>query len=182
MIMSANKTRKILTPATLVTLLLSVWVSAAQDVKCNFMPGTDFSKYHTYKWVSIENASHPNQIVDAEIKQAVDTQLSQKGLTKTTDDKADVYVGYQTAVDQEKQWNAYGTGGGWRLGGGMGTATQSTISVGSIAVDMYDPSTKQLVWTGTTTKSIDPRSSQEKNQKSLDKAMAKLLKNYPPKS
>lgn len=179
--MSANKIRKILAPATLVALLLSVWVAAAQDVKYNFMPGTDFSKYHTYKWVTIENASHPNQIVDAEIKQAVDAQLSQKGLTKTTDDKADLYVGYQTAVDQEKQWNAYGMGGGWRFGGGMATATQSTISVGSIVVDMYDPSTKQLVWTGTATKSIDPSSNQEKNEKNLNKAMEKLLKNYPPK-
>lgn len=180
--MSANKTRKILVPATLVTLLLSVaWASAAQDVKYNSMPGTDFSKYHTYKWVSIEGASHPNQIVDAEIKQAVDAQLSQKGLTKTTDDKADLYVGYQTAVDQQKQWNAYGMGGGFRLGGGMATATQSTISVGTIAVDMYDPSTKQLVWTGTATKSIDPSASQDKSQKNLNKAMEKLLKNYPPK-
>ena len=158
--MSANKTRKILAPATLVALLLSVWVSAAQDVKFNFMPGTDFSKYHTYKWVSVENASHPNQIADAEIKQAVDAQLSQKSLTKTTDDKADLYVGYQTAVGQEKQWNAYGMGRGLGWGGGMATATQSTISVGTIAVDMYDPSTKQLVWTGTATKSIDPSSSQ----------------------
>jgi len=46
---------------------------------------------------------------------------------------------------------------------------------------MYDPATKQLVWTGTATKTMDPSSNQDKNQKNLDKAMAKLLKNYPPK-
>jgi hypothetical protein len=46
---------------------------------------------------------------------------------------------------------------------------------------MYDPSTKQLVWTGRATKSLDPGSSQEKKQKNLDKAMQKLLKNFPPK-
>src|SRR5499425_1935072 len=55
----------------------------AQDVTYNFMPGTDFSKYHTYKWVAIEGASHLNQIMDAEIKQAVDSQLASKGMTKT---------------------------------------------------------------------------------------------------
>jgi opacity protein-like surface antigen len=77
----------------------------AQDVTYNFMPGTDFSKYHTYKWVTIEGGAHPNQIVDAEIKQSVDSQLSAKGFTKTDSDKADMYVGYQIAVDQEKQWN-----------------------------------------------------------------------------
>jgi hypothetical protein len=162
-------------------VLLVCGIANAQDVKSNFMPGTDFSKYHSYKWVDIEKGAHPNQIVDAQIKQAVDTQLTSKGLTKTTDDKADLYVGYQIAVDQEKQWNAYGMGGGVRWGG-MANATSSTINVGTLVLDMYDPGTKQLVWTGNATKTMDPSSNQEKNQKNLDKAMAKLLKNYPPKS
>jgi hypothetical protein len=152
---------------------------SAQDVRYNYMPGTNFAKYHTYKWVAIEGASHPNQIVDAQIKQAVDSQLASKGLTKTDSDKADLYVGYQIAVDQEKQWNAYGMGGRWA--GGMATAQQSTISIGTLVLDMYDPATKQLVWTGNATKSLDPSSNQEKNQKNLTKAMQKLLKNFPPK-
>lgn len=155
-------------------------VIKAQDVRYNFMPGTDFSKYHTYKWVGIEGGAHPNQIVDAQIKQAVDTQLASKGLTKTTGDTADLYVAYQIAVDQEKQWNAYGMGGGIRWGG-LATATSSTISVGTLVLDLYDPATKQLVWTGTATRTLDPSSNQEKNQRNLDKAMQKLLKNYPPK-
>jgi hypothetical protein len=161
-------------------LTLAASAALAQDVKYNFMPGTDFSKYHTYKWVNIEGGAHPNQIMDQEIKQAVDSQLASKGLTKTDGDKADLFVGYQTAVDQEKQWNAYGMGGRWG-GGGMASATQSTISIGSFVLDMYDPSTKQLVWTGTATKTLDPSSNQEKNMERLNKAMAKLLKDYPPK-
>lgn len=160
-------------------LLVSAVNGAAQDVRTNYMPGTDFSKYHTYKWVSIEGGVHPNQIVDQEIRQSIDGQLASKGLTKTDAERADLLVGYQVAVDQEKQWNAYGMGGiRW---GGMGTATSSTITNGSLALDLYDPTTKQLVWTGTATKTLDPSSSPEKNQKNLDKAMQKLLKNYPPK-
>lgn len=179
--MSASQLRNMLALGLLVVVtLLTAGASAAQDVKYNFMPGTDFSKYHTYKWVNIEGGSHPNQIVDAEIKQSVDSQLASKGMTKTDSDKADLYVGYQIAVDQEKQWNAYGMGGGVRWGG-MGSATSSTINVGTLVLDFYDPTTKQLVWTGNATKTIDPSSNQEKNQKNLDKAMAKLLKNYPPK-
>src|SRR6516162_321129 len=163
----------------LVAVLLAGGALAAQDVKYNFMPGTDFSKYHTYKWVPIEGGAHPNQIMDAEIKQAVDSQLASKGMTKTDNEKADLYVGYQIAVDKEKQWNAWGTGRGF--GGGMGSATSSTINVGTLVLDMYDPATKQLVWTGNATKTIDPSSNQEKNMKNLNKAMEKLLKNYPPK-
>ncbi len=63
----------------------------------------------------------------------------------------------------------------------MASAESSTINIGTLVLDMYDPSAKQLVWTGRATKTVDPSKNPEKNQKNLDKAMAKLLKNYPPK-
>jgi Domain of unknown function (DUF4136) len=76
----------------------------AQDVTTNSMPGMNFANDHTYQW--------PNQIVDTQIKNSIDSQLSAKGLTKTDTDKADLYVAYQISMDQERQWNAYGMGGG----------------------------------------------------------------------
>lgn len=155
-------------------------VMLAQEVRSNYMPGTNFAKYHTYKWVPIEGGAHPNQIVDAEIKQAIDSQLAGKGLVKVDGDKADLLLGYQVAVDQEKQWNGFGMGGGVRWGR-MAQATSETISNCTLVLDMYDPATKQLVWTGRATKTLDPSSNQEKNQSNLDKAMQKLLKNCPPK-
>lgn len=163
----------------MLALLVGI-LSLAQDVTTNSMPGVDFSKYQTYKWVPIDGAVQPNQIVDAQIKQSIDSQLAAKGLTKTDGDKADLLIGYQISITQEKQWNAYGTGG-MRWGGGMATAQQSTISTGTLVLDMYDPSTKQLVWTGRVSKTLDPSANEGKKQKNLDKAMEKLLKNYPPK-
>jgi hypothetical protein len=153
-------------------------VALAQDVTANYVPGTDFSKYKTYKWVAIEGAEQPDQIVDGQIKTAVDSVLSGKGFTKVTGDTADLFVGYQVAVQQERQWNAYG-GGGLRWGG-MGTATSSTISIGTLALDMYDPSLKLLVWKGQATKTLSPSKDPQKNQQNIQKAMAKLLKEFPP--
>jgi hypothetical protein len=158
-------------------LLATAGTLAGQDVRYNFMPRTDFSKYRTYKWVDIRGG-HPDQIMDAEIKQAVDSQLASKGLTKTDSDKADLYIGYQIAVNQETQWDTWGSRA---FGMATGSWTSSTISVGTLVLDIYDPETKQLVWTGRATKTIDPGSNHEKHMKNLDKAMAKLLKNYPPK-
>lgn len=165
----------------LILALLVCSIAPAQDVTSNSMPGVDFSKYHTYKWVTIEGATYPNQIVDAQIKQSIDGQLATKGLTKVDGDKADLYIGYQASISSEKQWNAYGMGGGLRWGGGMATAQQSTISTGTLVLDMYDPSNKQLVWTGRATKTLDENANQSKKQKNLDNAMKKLLKNFPPK-
>jgi hypothetical protein len=155
-------------------------IALAQDVHYNSMPGTDFSKFHTYKWVAIPGAQQLNQIQEAELKQAVDAQLADKGFSQTNNDKADMYVGYQVSVGKEKEWNAYGMGGGWGWGGGMATATSTTIAVGTVALDFYDPAAKQLIWRGEATKTLDPSSNQEKNQKNLDKAMEKLLKHFPP--
>lgn len=164
-----------------VVALLACATTLAQDVTTNFMPGTDFAKYHTYKWITIQGATYPNQIVDAQIKDAVGSQLATKGLSKTDSDNADLYVGYQVSIDQQRQWNAYGMGGGLRWGGGMATAQSSTINIGTLVLDMYDQSSKQLVWTGRATKTLDASANQEKKQKNLNKAMQKLLKNFPPK-
>lgn len=163
----------------LVLALLIGVMTQAQDVTTNSMPGVNFSKYHTYKWVPIEGAKYPNQILDAQIKASIDSQLSAKGFTKTDGDNADLVIGYQVSIQQENQWNAYSTGG-MRWGGGMASAQQSTINIGTIVVDMYDPSNKTLVWTGRATKTLDTNANQEKKQKNLDKAMAKLFKKFPP--
>jgi len=172
-------------------LLLCGASAAAQTVRYNYLPGTDFSRYLTYKWVQIPGIQYPNQLVDAQIKQSIDAQLSLKGLRRVEGDNPDLYVAYQAAVDQEKQWNAYSTGGGsWGYGGwggwgGMGgmettTVTSSTINVGSLNLDIYDVATKKQVWRGEASKTLKNEKKPEKRQQNLDKAMAKLMKNYPP--
>ena len=168
------------TGLALAVVLMACTAVWTQDVTSNAMPGTNFAKYKTYKWIAIEGAAKPDQITDAMIKQSVDSQLTAKGLTKTDGDNADLDVGYQAALNEERQWNAYGTGG-VRWGGGMGTATSSTIVIGTLVLDMYDPAPKQLVWSGRATKTLDPNANQEKKQKNLDKAMAKLLESFSPK-
>jgi Domain of unknown function (DUF4136) len=179
--MKLNGSKGVARLLTLVGVLLVVSVSAwAQDVTYNAAPGTDFSKFKTYKWVSITGVEYPNQIVDQQIKQSIDSQLASKGLTKVDGDTADLYVAYQVSITQEHQWNAYGGGMGWRMGGGMATATSSTIQIGTLGFDVYDQAGKQLIWRGSATKTLNPPKDPEKKQRNLDKAVAKLLKNFPP--
>ena len=155
-------------------------LAVAQDVRYNYLPGTDFSRYKTYKWVEVPGASHPDQIVSAQITQAIDSQLVAKGLTKTDSDQADLYVAYQLAINQEKQWDAIGYGGRYTRMGGTGTMTSSTINIGTLVVDLYDVASKKQVWNGTATKTLNPSKDPQKNQEKIQKAVAKLMKNYPP--
>jgi len=167
--------------AGIALVMLACQFVAAQDIRTNYMPGTDFSKYKTYKWVTIPGAEQADQILDQQIKLAVNTSLAAKGLTKTEDDKADLYVGYQVSITQQEEWNAYGMGGGWRFRGGMTTVSSTTIQVGTLGLDFYDPSPQQLLWRGQASKTLNPSKDPKKNQKRLNKAVAKLLKNFPPK-
>jgi hypothetical protein len=167
--------------------LVCASVAAAQDVTYNFDQSANFASLKTYRWVQIKEGVHPDQLVDQQIKAAFDAELAKKGLTKTEDENANLYIAYQLALGQEKQFNSYTTGGpGWgygaRWGGGMTTATTSTINIGTLVLDMYSPAEKQLVWRGSASKTLDPNAKPEKRQKNLAKAAAKMLKNYPPKA
>ena len=68
----------------------------------------------------IKDASKVSDLVNKQIKDAIDAELATKGLTKVEGDDADLYIGYQPAVGEEKQFNSYSTGWGMDLDGGGG--------------------------------------------------------------
>ena len=183
-------------PLVWMALVLFVTSTAfSQDVRYNFDKNTDFSKFKTYKWVAIKDAQKVSDLVDKQIKDSIEAQLTQKGLSKVDSDNADLFMGYQTAIGTEKQFTSFSSGmgpgwgpgggwygGGWYGGGGMSTTTgsTSTIYTGQLVLDMYDSTNKDLVWRGSVSKTLDPKAKPDKQEKNLNKAMAKLLKNYPP--
>lgn len=183
---------KKLWPIWIFSMLIISSSLLGQDVRYNFDKSTDFSKFKSYKWVVIKGATPADDLTDRQIKEALDAALATKGLTKTDGENADLLVGYQTAIGTEKQFTSYDTGwgygpgwygGGWYGGGGgMTTGQTSTIYKGQLAFDMYDSADRELVWRGVASKTLDPKAKPDKRQKNLQKAVAKLMKNYPPKS
>lgn len=173
--------------SSLLAMVALSTIGFAQDVRYNFDSQADFSKFKTYKWVQIKSSEAVDDLTARQIQQALDGELARKGLTKVETDNADLFIGYQTAVNTEKEVTSFndgwGYGPGWRYGGtGISTATTSTIYVGSLVLDMYDSGKKQLVWRGTASKTIDTKAKPDKRQKNFQKAAEKLLKKYPPKA
>ena len=180
----------------LVLALVACSVTYAQDVRTNYVPGTDWSKYHTYAWVDEVQGvpsvgGRPDQILDSQVKQAIDSQMAGKGLTKVVEGgKPDLLLGYQLAIDKEKQINGVASGiggwgglGGWGpWGGGLDSFSASTSSnyIGTFVVGMYDPAAKKLVWIGGAQHAIEPSKKPEKNVERLNKGAQKLLKDFPP--
>lgn len=176
----------------LLWLLSGATAVIAQDVLYNFAQDADFSKYKTYKWVNIGEAQKLDESIAKEITHTIDTELAKKGLTKTEADNADLYVGYQAAFGSERELHDLGVG--WSYGPGWGggwygtipknatTVLTSTIYSGQLDVDIYDSAKRQLVWRGVVSKAVDEKAKPENRRKSLEKAVVKLLKNYPPKN
>jgi len=173
-------------------LLVVASTAFGQDVRYNFDKDSDFSKFKTYKWVTLKGANQVDDLMDKQIKEAIDAQLATKGLSRVESDDANLFVGYQTAIGTEKQFTSYDTGWGYGPGwygrgwygggGGMTTGQTSTLYTGQLAVDMYNSAGHDLVWRGVVSKSLDPKAKPEKRQKNLTKALTKLFKNYPPKA
>ncbi|HKB12128.1 MAG TPA: DUF4136 domain-containing protein [Vicinamibacterales bacterium] len=164
------------------TLGIAICVSSisaaawAQKVTVDYDKGVDFSKYRSYAWA--EGGSAPNPLVHKRIVNAIDGQLAARGWTKTAaaDASPSAIVVYHAAIDAERELNTWGSGPRWN---GFGNARLETILTGQLIVDVYDAATKELVWRGYASDTVSD--DQEKNEKRLNEAVAKLFKQFPPK-
>lgn len=155
-------------------------LALAQKVACQYDRSLDFSQFHTYKWVTVGSSSGISQATAETIVNLVNAQLAQKRLTPVMGDRVpDLYIAYQTSVaPQQQELNWFNSGGDWKAS--FGQASTETIEPGTLAIDFYDPAQKQLVWRGTATNSLDPSANTDKNYNNLQKAIAKLLRPFPP--
>ena len=130
------------------------------------------------------------QLIDDRIVAAIDAELAAKGLTKV-ESNPDVFVVYHVAFDKEKDISTYssGYGGGygaygWGWGGGWAGGTTTTqvrdILVGTLVIDVADAKKSQLAWRGMGVKEVDTQAKPEKRDKSINNAVKKIFKNYPP--
>ncbi len=172
-----------------ITGLLCLGVAAfAQEVQLDYDRSANFSAYKTYQWVDYKQVAVGDQLLDQDIKRSVDEQLAGKGLRRV-DSGGDLLVGYQAGISEEKEFDAFGSGfgggpwGGWG-GPGWGNVdvhgSTSTVDVGKLIIGLFDPAAKHLVWRGSASKTLDLKKDPDKNYRTLEKAMAKLFKNYPP--
>jgi len=163
-----------------IVLALAAGVAAGTSISTNYLPETDFSGYHTYRWVAIEGPAGAQTIDDItaqQIKRAVDSQLAAKGWKRTDAGEADAYVGFQLSIEERQHVNVYG---GWGWYGGA-SVSESTSRNGTLTLDVYDPRSKSLLWRGSASDTLKKKTTPEKRQARLDKAVGKLLAKFPPK-
>jgi hypothetical protein len=175
--------------AVAIAVTLAPALLLAQKVSYDYDKSASFASYKTY--AHKDGTKVGQQLIDERIVNAIDTQLAAKGLTKN-ESSPDVYVVYHVAFDKQKDISTFssGYGGGygpygWGWGGMGGMSTSTTqvrdILVGTLVIDLADAKTKQLAWRGMGVKEVNTQANPEKRDKSINEAVKKIFKNYPPK-
>jgi hypothetical protein len=169
--------------------LLTPAILMAQKVSYDYNKSADFSAFKTYAFKEGTKVGQP--LIDERIVAAIETQLAEKGLSKA-ESNPDVFVVYHMAFDKEKDISTFssGYGGGygpygWGWGGGWGGGTTTTqvrdILVGTLVIDIADAKKNELAWRGMGVKEVETQAKPEKRDKSINNAVKKIFKNYPPK-
>jgi hypothetical protein len=165
-------------------------LASAQKVSYDYDKTASFAAFKTY--AHKDGTKVGQELIDDRIINAIDTEMAAKGFTKS-ETNPDVFVVYHVAFDKQKDISTFssGYGGGygpygWGWGGagwaGGTTTTQvRDILMGTLVIDLADAKKGQLAWRGMGVKEVDTQAKPEKRDKSINNAVKKIFKNYPPK-
>ena len=171
---------RILTILALATLVATS--AFAQKVNVDWDRGTNFTQFHTYAW---QPSTHPAKgLWDQRIIDAVNQQLQAKGF-QLVESNPQLWVVYSNSIkkDQQVVGTGYNMGPSWGWGywGGPTTTTYNTYTYkeGTLVVELADANGHTLLWRGTATDTV--QNNPDKGIKTLNNAMNKMFKNFPPK-
>ena len=151
---------------------LTAGVVYAQHVTTDSDPAAPFATYKTYAWTP--GTASAVSLTEQRIHDSVNAQLQGKGMTQVNSNP-NVFVATHVTTHTVPQVIADGFGP-WGFGGGM--ATVQTYTEGSLIVDLYDATTRKMVWRGVATATVS--SKPEKNAEKIDKSLMKMFARYPP--
>jgi Domain of unknown function (DUF4136) len=136
----------------------------------------NWSQFHTFQIVG--GTASPETFTQKRIEDGITNALTSKGWQPVTSNP-DVTISPHVVLSSETQWNATGTGGFRRMGGGMAQATQTQVPIGTLVVNMTNAKTGELIWRGTAQDTVSGGGS-DKGQ--TDQAIQQIFKNFPPGS
>lgn len=177
------RTLQKLTIVTLIILSGSISTSA-QKVSVGADPRVDVSRFRTYAW-SRETVS-TNAITNEIVVSSVDSQLAAKGLKKVDTDPELTVVAFGSTETDIQVSNPSWSPSLNSIATGVAVGSQSwLVTKGTLVVDILETKTKNSVWRGTATQTLDrgPTGDRTKDAKTVEKpiknAVKKMFKQFP---
>jgi hypothetical protein len=177
--------------ASVKILLVAVFVLASvsnaygQKVKVTFDRSTDFSQFKTYTW----DQAVMTLAVGPQIMQSVNAAMIAKGFQKVEND-ADLIITALAATESDLMTTTPRAVPGLNpITHGIPMGSQSLpVTKGTLLIDILENKTKDSVWRGTATKTLDhgptgDRARDAKNvERPINNAVEKMFKQFPPKT
>ena len=179
-----------------ILMVLSISITTAQKVSGDYDKSTDFTKYKTYHFIGWQKDSDKmmNDFDKKRLREALEAEMEAKGLTRV-ESGGDMAVSLFIVVDKKTSVTAYtnyygvmgyGRRGYYRGGRGWGNGASTTsysendYLQGTLVMDMIDIHSDELIWQGVATGTINKNT--QKREKTIPRAVKKLMKKYPVKS
>lgn len=151
--------------------------------------GTDFSRFRTFAYRDSTNsvaASSP--LAHQRIVAAIRRGMTGAGLTEVAGNP-DVFVTYYAGTERETHfhttysgvdtWSGVGRSSP-RVGVGVASSTTrpTTITQGTLVIDVWDASRDTLLWRSVATGTLS--SNPERNTRAINEAVERAFRNFPP--
>ena len=142
---------------------------AKPKVSTDATPGANFAAYQTFTFVNPQPPAGMDPVAFERIRQGVETGLSDKGYSKAAQGDLSVIitVGGQNKTDVET-WGRFGR-----------QVDVYQYTEGQLSVDVFDTKTKQPLWHGQATETVDP---QKLNPQKVAEAVTAVMAKFPARA
>jgi len=179
-------------PVVLGSALLASCVSIT--VGSDFDPGTDFTKYTTFAWETVEQTTtgdprlDDNPFFNSRVRSAVERQLSLRGLDPAPEESADLMLHYHMFVEHRERINVDAIDRELDEARGYSIYNRNVdvevyvneYDEGTLMIDLADAADKHIMWRGwaklVVTDVIDDR---ERLDSRIGQAVEKIIALYP---
>lgn len=174
------KTLRVLFSLSLLLMVGSV-VASAQSVQTDYDRSFNLAKLKTYDFYQqVRKPGDPlaaSPLNERRIQSALDTQLKARGFTDSQSKQPDFLIAYfvTTRKGLDIQDNRFG------LLQRMGNINVNQVTEGTIVVVFVDSSTRQEVWRGFVSGTINPKNLDKDVNKGITKLVDKFVKDQSAK-
>jgi len=160
--------------------LLVAAAASGVEVKIDFDPAVDFSRFKTIGW--LEGTPAEDEELERKIHASIERELVPLGLREVRENP-DLLIVTHASMDRTKEidvtdfdyWFEYQ---GWKRPMAVSQETWDS-NMGVLIVDLLDAASRRLIWRGIATGNVAKKP--EKRGEKLDATMAKLFRKFPPK-
>jgi hypothetical protein len=155
----------------------------AQTVTVDYDQTVNFLKFKTYTWKKL-HATDPS--VEDRITIALNRDMAGRYMTEVANGGDVTITAVEATQDKQEFIEFYNSLSGfdwqhtWGSEGFLDSGTTlQDVPLDTLIIDMYNPKTHQLLWRGAITEPV--AKTEDKNDRTIDKAVTMLISKYPPK-